>query len=235
MGTFFLGLLSVLFVVMGVVLVLIVLVQRSQGGGLSGAFGSAMGGSQTAFGAKTGDVLTWVTVGAFALFLLAAVGQVLSVDYRMGYRTATAPNAPSGLTAKATGPTSVELTWKDESGNEDLFVVRRSLDGGVTWADTQIAKDLTTYTDGNLLSDTEYTYEIVAMDDEAGPSKPSEKVAVKTLPPGAQADTPGPNFPDLGNSGEEKKEAPAPATEQQPSGGEEGTKGTSDGGTNGGI
>ena len=234
MGTFFLGLLSVLFVVMGVVLVLIVLVQRSQGGGLSGAFGSAMGGSQTAFGAKTGDVLTWVTVGAFALFLLAAVGQVLSVDYRMGYRTATAPNAPSGLTAKATGPTSVDLTWKDESGNEDLFVVRRSLDGGNTWADTQIAKDLTNYTDGNLLSDTEYTYEIVAVDDEAGASKPSEKVTVRTLPPGAQTDTPKPNFPGLENGDEEKKDEPAGATEQQPSGGE-GTTGTSDGGTNGGI
>jgi len=50
-----------------VLLVLLVLIQKGRGGGLSGAFGGA--GGNTAFGAKTGDVLTWVTSAFFLLFL----------------------------------------------------------------------------------------------------------------------------------------------------------------------
>ncbi|MBN8644360.1 MAG: preprotein translocase subunit SecG, partial [Planctomycetes bacterium] len=61
------GLMVVLFLFISVCMVLIVLIQRPQGGGLSGAFGGggAEGAGQTAFGAKTGDVLTTVTIGIF--------------------------------------------------------------------------------------------------------------------------------------------------------------------------
>ena len=53
-----LGIVGFLFV--SLTMILIVLIQKPQGGGLSGAFGSssdAGGAGQTAFGAKTGDVL----------------------------------------------------------------------------------------------------------------------------------------------------------------------------------
>jgi preprotein translocase subunit SecG len=63
---------AVLFAFVACLLILVVLLQRGRGGGLAGAFGGA-GGGQSAFGAKTGDFLTWVTVGIAALFLLAAV------------------------------------------------------------------------------------------------------------------------------------------------------------------
>ncbi len=63
-----------LFVVVSAMLVLAVLIQRPQGGGLSEAFGSASGSGHTAFGAKTGDALTTATIGIFILFLLAAIG-----------------------------------------------------------------------------------------------------------------------------------------------------------------
>ena len=53
-------------------MVLVVLVQRGRGGGLSGAFGSG-GGSSSAFGTKTGDVFTTVTVIAFVMFMLLSI------------------------------------------------------------------------------------------------------------------------------------------------------------------
>ena len=68
-------LLAVLFLVICVIMILTVLIQRPQGGGLSGAFGSGGGGSgQTAFGARTGDALTIATVGIFVIYLAVAVG-----------------------------------------------------------------------------------------------------------------------------------------------------------------
>lgn len=60
-----------LFVFVSLILILLVLIQKGRGGGLTGAFGG--GGGNTAFGAKTGDVLTWATSIVFGVFLLLAV------------------------------------------------------------------------------------------------------------------------------------------------------------------
>lgn len=63
--------LAVLFIIVCVLTMLVVLIQKGRGGGLSGAFGGV--GGHSAFGAKTGDVFTWITVGLSAAFLLLAV------------------------------------------------------------------------------------------------------------------------------------------------------------------
>lgn len=69
--------LAFLFVVVCVFMILVVLIQKPKGGGLSGAFGGAGGGdSQAVFGARVGDFLTWFTVGCFALFVLLAIALV---------------------------------------------------------------------------------------------------------------------------------------------------------------
>ena len=62
---------AVLFLVCSVVLILVILIQKGRGGGLSGAFGG--GGAGGILGTKTGDFLTWLTIGLVALFLLLAV------------------------------------------------------------------------------------------------------------------------------------------------------------------
>ncbi len=63
-----------LFVIVSVSMILIILVQRPQGGGLSGAFGGAsVGGSDTVFGGRTGDALTYATVAAFIVYLTIAI------------------------------------------------------------------------------------------------------------------------------------------------------------------
>ncbi len=65
------SILGVSFIVVCVLLILIVLLQKGRGGGLSGAFGGV--GGHSAFGAKTGDVFTWLTVALAGLFLLLGV------------------------------------------------------------------------------------------------------------------------------------------------------------------
>lgn len=66
-------LLSMLILGVCVFLIIVVLLQRGRGGGLAGAFGG--GGGTSAFGAKTGDVFTWITVVMAAGFIfLACVG-----------------------------------------------------------------------------------------------------------------------------------------------------------------
>lgn len=65
-------LLSVVLIGICLLLILVVLVQRGRGSGLTGAFGGA-GGGGGAFGAKTGDVFTWITVVIAIVFLFLAV------------------------------------------------------------------------------------------------------------------------------------------------------------------
>ncbi len=62
---------ATLFILVCILTMLIVLIQKGRGGGLSGAFGGV--GGHSAFGAKTGDVFTWITVGLATCFLLLAV------------------------------------------------------------------------------------------------------------------------------------------------------------------
>lgn len=66
--------LTIALIVISVAMILIILVQRPQGGGLASAFGGAGGGStDTVFGGRVGDALTVMTVVAFILFLGLAV------------------------------------------------------------------------------------------------------------------------------------------------------------------
>lgn len=74
MSQFMIGLMVVGFVIISVMMMLVVLIQRPTGGGLSGAFGAASeGAGQTAFGARTGDALTTATIVIFLLFLGFAI------------------------------------------------------------------------------------------------------------------------------------------------------------------
>lgn len=65
---------TLFFVVLSVVMILVILVQRPQGGGLAGAFGGAGGGgTETVFGGRVGDALTWATVVIFVVYLGTAI------------------------------------------------------------------------------------------------------------------------------------------------------------------
>lgn len=76
--TFVMKVAAVLFVICAVVLVLVILIQKGKGGGLSAAFsGGAAGGI---LGAKTKEPLTWFTIALVGIFLSLAV--ILAKFYR---------------------------------------------------------------------------------------------------------------------------------------------------------
>src|SRR6478672_794175 len=87
-----------LFLFVCIFLILLVLIQKGRGGGLAGAFGGA--GGNTAFGSKTGDVLTWATSILFGVFLLLAV----ATNWLSNSIDAT--RYPQASAATTTGPTS---------------------------------------------------------------------------------------------------------------------------------
>ena len=67
------GLTAVLFAVVSLGMMLIILVQRPKGGGLSGAFGGSASNEGAFIGGKIGDVLTYLTVGFFVAFIALAM------------------------------------------------------------------------------------------------------------------------------------------------------------------
>ena len=69
--SFFANLVAVVFIICAVVLILIVLIQKGKGGGLSAAFGGGM--ASGILGSKTDDFLTWVTIALIGVFLTLAV------------------------------------------------------------------------------------------------------------------------------------------------------------------
>ena len=66
--------LLVLFVIVAIMLILLVLIQDEEGDGLGGIFG---GGSASAFGSRSGNVLTRTTTILGALFLVISIGLAL--------------------------------------------------------------------------------------------------------------------------------------------------------------
>src|SRR5256885_7042715 len=82
-------------------LILLVLIQKGRGGGLSSAFGGA--GGNTAFGSKTGDVLTWATSVVFGIFILLAVAANLFATGTHNQRQAP-PALPTAAGAAGQAP-----------------------------------------------------------------------------------------------------------------------------------
>jgi len=66
--------LLVFFVIIAILLVLLVLIQNDEGGGLGGIFA---GGADTAFGSRSGNVLTRATTVLGSMFLIISLGLAL--------------------------------------------------------------------------------------------------------------------------------------------------------------
>jgi preprotein translocase subunit SecG len=88
--------LTVLYVLTCFLLMLVVLLQRGKGGDMASAFGG--GGSQTAFGARSGaTLLTRATTILAALFMIGSLA--LGIMWRTG-----GGSVVSGVTAPAAAP-----------------------------------------------------------------------------------------------------------------------------------
>lgn len=127
------------FLLISIVMVLIVLIQRPQGGGLGGAFGAGGGGGggggagQTAFGTKTGDVLTGGTIAIFVLFIIFAI--ILNFVTRPVQATASQPvlSAPASETTPEDSDLSAEDV--DEAVDDAINQAEDMIDDGADAVD----------------------------------------------------------------------------------------------------
>src|SRR3954467_9425315 len=107
MLSFFLYATMTVFIIVCLFLMLLVLIQKGRGGGLASAFGGA--GGNTAFGSKTGDVLTWATSVVFGVFLVLAVALNLFANARHDAETAPA-KATTQQSVPGPGPLNDPVT-----------------------------------------------------------------------------------------------------------------------------
>ncbi len=87
-------------------LILLILVQRGRGGGLTGALGG-MGG-QSAFGTKAGDTFTRITIFVSAFWILLSVVSVMLLS-------SVPKPAPAGMTPKVSREQDTEDTSEDSA------------------------------------------------------------------------------------------------------------------------
>jgi len=106
--TFWQGVVTTLLVLVCLLLMMVILIQKGRGGGLAGAFGGA--GGHSAFGAKTGDVFTWITVGLTFLFVLMAIVGVYTFVPPPTATPRTAAAQPAGTESGEVSPEAMDET-----------------------------------------------------------------------------------------------------------------------------
>jgi len=96
--------------------------------------------------------------------LVASLGIQYGIDVgNVGSGACMAPAAPAGLTATAFDHNTIDLTWIDQSADEDGFRLERSIGlSGPFDMLMETGPDVTAYTDGALAAETEYCYRVAA-------------------------------------------------------------------------
>ncbi|MBA4149074.1 MAG: fibronectin type III domain-containing protein [Verrucomicrobia bacterium] len=95
--------------------------------------------------------------------------------------TTPPPSAPSGLAAVAVSASQVNLSWTDNSNNEDNFIVARSTTSGGPYTDiVTLPANTTTYGNGGLSANTTYYYVVRAVN--AGGASGNSNQASTTTP-----------------------------------------------------
>lgn len=126
LSAWYVSVMAILFVMVCLFLILVVLIQKPKGDGLSGAFGGAGGGAQAAFGAKVGDVLTWFTVTCFVAFLLLAMGLTWTIDPSRVQATTPTVTPADDADSQSTGGGAA--TSDDAADTGDLKSIIPSID-----------------------------------------------------------------------------------------------------------
>ena len=96
---------AVIFLISSIVLILVVLIQKGKGGGLSSAFAGGM--ASGLLGSKTGDVLTWITIGVASVFIFFAL--ILNKWWKPTVIVSPA-QTPAPITSTDTGQSQQEPT-----------------------------------------------------------------------------------------------------------------------------
>jgi hypothetical protein len=77
-------------------------------------------------------------------------------------RSTPAPAAPSGLTAAVVSAARIDLAWTDNSGDETLFRIQRSVGDGAFADLATVPAGVTAYSDTDVLADRVYAYRVAA-------------------------------------------------------------------------
>ena len=125
-------LLVTLFIIVCALLIVVVLLQKGRGGGLGAALGG-MGSS--AFGTRTGDVFTWVTVVMTGLFLVLAIGTSFVLRPKPGLVSRPVLVPPSGSSSETTAVTmqcgtvgaAIYFTMDGSEPTENSTVYRKAV------------------------------------------------------------------------------------------------------------
>jgi hypothetical protein len=105
----------------------------------------------------------------------------------------TVPAAPSNLTLTVPSASQINLAWTDNASNETGFVIQRQT-GSDSWVTlTTTAANATSYSDASVAAATQYSYRVLATNDDGTSS--ASNTATATTPANA---TPG---SDTGTSG----------------------------------
>ncbi len=100
---------------------------------------------------------------------------------------ASPPTTPSNLTSTTASYNQIDLSWSDNSDDEQGFTIDRSLDAGQTWSElASVAADTQTYSDTELDADTTYTYRVYAYNSIGNSSYSNQSSATTDVAPSAQ-------------------------------------------------
>jgi fibronectin type 3 domain-containing protein len=92
----------------------------------------------------------------------------------------TVPDAPGGLMADSAGSNHVDLSWNDNSDNEEGFILQRK-EGNTTFSTIDsLDAGMTSYSDTGLAASQDYSYRVMAYN-ISGNSSWSNELAVTTL------------------------------------------------------
>jgi len=91
------------------------------------------------------------------------------------------PEVPTGLTAVATGPATVDLGWTDMADNEDGFRVERREGAGSFSTVGTVGENAAAFSDSGLSPNTTYSYRVFAFNPSG--DSPSSNTADATTPP----------------------------------------------------
>ncbi len=97
-----------------------------------------------------------------------------------GGGSSNVPAAPSGLSGTALSSSEIELSWTDNSGNEDGFSIERSvkIQGQTTVANFTVGSGTESFNDSGLQANTSYKYAVKAFNQYGSSAEAS--VTVKT-------------------------------------------------------
>jgi fibronectin type 3 domain-containing protein/regulation of enolase protein 1 (concanavalin A-like superfamily) len=94
----------------------------------------------------------------------------------------TPPAAPTGVSAVANGPTSVTVSWSDQSANEASFRIERRIGTGAWEVVGTVAANVSSFTDTTASASTTYTYAVFAVNNGGSSQGPTATV---TTPAGS--------------------------------------------------